>query len=178
MQSVLPARQWWASYRIVCGNLFVFFWKQKTVGEYFGEKRSWHLRGEKRNTQYSDFFFFPSQTSNLQCLGSILLSAIFFPLLFLQENFNMDFFITCEAQKLPWFTPACTVPVPCPSGTAPLCVVPWIRCWVMSFCRGCSTGWWEWVGFGWLLPANTEPSAGTAMEFPSEVSGVVNCTLI
>lgn len=27
----------------------------------------------------------------------------------------------------------------------------------------------EWVGFGWLLPANTEPAAGTAMEFPSEV---------
>lgn len=145
----------------------------------WGKKVMTFERGKKKHTvQWFLFFFFSSQTSNLQCLGSILLSAIFFPLLFLQENFNMDFFITCEAQKLPWFPPACTVPVPCPSGTAPLCVVPWIRCWVMSFCRGCSTGWWEWVGLGWLLPANTEPSAGTAMEFPSEVSGVVNCTLI
>lgn len=156
-----------------------FFGNKKLLENTLGKKGHdiWEGKKETHSTVIS-FFFFSSQTSNLQCLGSILLSAIFFPLLFLQENFNMDFFITCEAQKLPWFPPACTVPVPCPSGTAPLCVVPWIRCWVRSFCWGCSTGWWEWVGLGWLLPANTEPSAGTAMEFPSEVSGVVNCTLI
>lgn len=177
MQSVLLLRQWWASYRIICRNLFVFFWKLKTLGEYFREKKVMTFERQKGKTQYSDLFFSP-QTSNLHCLGSILLSAIFFPLLFLQENFNMNFVMTCEAQELPWFPPACTVPVPCSSGTAPLCVVPWMTSWIMSFCWGCSIGWWEWVGFGWLLPANREPSAGTDMEFPSEVSGVVNCTLI
>lgn len=135
MQSVLLVRQWWASYRIVCGNLFVFFWKQKTLGEYFGEKKvmTFERQKEKHSTVISFFFFFP-QTLNLQCLGSILLSAIFFPLLFLQENFNMNFVMTCGAQELPWFPPACTVPVPCPSGTGPLCVVPWITSWIMSFC--------------------------------------------
>lgn len=120
------------------------FLETKLLENTLGKERSWRLRGKKEKHS-TVIFFFPLQTSDLQCLGSILLSAIFFLLLFLQENFSMNFVITCEAQELPWFPPAHTVPVPCPFGTAPLCFVSWIASWIMSFCRGC---WWEWVGLG------------------------------
>lgn len=56
MQSVLLVRQWWVFHRIVCGNLFFLFWKQKSLGECFGEKRSWHFWEAKEKNTVRWFF--------------------------------------------------------------------------------------------------------------------------